>query len=121
MPRDCLAPRPVGTMPERPFTSAEEAWFWFMQSHEALHAGARLRAGEARVPRPCEPVDVLRVVERLYRQRRLLREHLAVLGHYGRRVIAPDPRRRREQRARALWDEAIDRIEPPLRGKGIVQ
>jgi len=122
MPRDRFVPRRYDDDPlPIPFGSAEEAWFWFMQNHEARCAGARIRAGQGDMPRPCEPIDVLRVLDRLYRQRRLVRDHLAVLAHYGRRLMAPDPRRRREQRARGLWDEALSRLEPVLRGKGIVQ
>ncbi len=122
VPRDRFVPRRHDDDPApTPFVSAEEAWFWFMQNHAARCAGARIRAGEGLVARPCEPVDVLRALDRLYRQRRLLRDHLAVLAHYGRRLMAPDPRRRREQRACSLWDEALARLEPVLRRKGIVQ
>ena len=67
-----------------------------------------------------EPLDVLRAVDRLYRNRRLFREHLLVLAHYGRRHMPPDPQRRREMRAHAIWTEAFDRISPVLREKGIV-
>lgn len=121
MPRDRFVPRPHVQLTTVPFGSAEEAWFWFMQAHEALRAGARIRAGESDVVRPCEPVDVLRVVDRLYRQRRLVRDHLCVMAHYGRRLMPPDPRRRREQRAHGLWDEALARLDPVLRAKGIVE
>ncbi|WP_366658056.1 hypothetical protein [Fodinicurvata sp. EGI_FJ10296] len=103
-----------------PFSSAEEVWFWFIRAHEASAAGARARAGMALYPRPCEPVDVARVVDRLYRQRRLLRDHLLVLAHYGRRLMAPNPDYRQEIKASSLWREAFDRIEPALRSKGIV-
>ncbi len=103
-----------------PFSSAEEVWFWFIRAQEAKASGARIKAGMALNPRPCEPVDVLRIVDRLYRQRRLLRDHLLVLAHYGRRLMAPDPDYRREVRASSLWREAFDRIEPTLRSKGIV-
>lgn len=103
-----------------PFNSTEEAWFWFVQAQDARANGARVRAGQALVPRPCEPVDVARAVDRLYRQRRLFREHLAVMVHYGRRFMAPDPQRRHEARASNLWREALDRLDPVLRGKGIV-
>lgn len=121
MPRDRFVPRVHTEAPAVPFDSAEQAWFWFMQSYEARCAGARLRAGEGELRRPCEPLDVLRAVDRLYRQRRLVRDHLAVLAHYGRRLMAPDPRRRLEQRAHGLWDEALARLDPVLRRKGIVQ
>ncbi|WP_448204514.1 hypothetical protein [Azospirillum sp. sgz302134] len=104
-----------------PFGSAEEAWFWSVQAQEAKAAGARIVAGRGLVSRPCEPGDVLRAVDRLYRHRLLLRDHLHVLVHYGRRLLAPDPQRHREQRAHTLWREAFTQLSPVLREKGIVQ
>lgn len=103
-----------------PFDSSEEAWFWFMQAREAAAAGARVLAGLGSVVRPCEPLDVLKVVDRLYRQRKLLRDHLHILAHYGKRLMAPDPERWREQRAYCLWKEAFAELTPVLRSKGIV-
>lgn len=104
-----------------PFDSAEEAWFWSLQAEDAKAAGARVVAGRGLVQRPCEPADVMRAVDRLYRSRALLRDHLHVLAHYGRRLSAPDPERFREQRAHGLWGEAFDRLTPILRDKGIVR
>jgi len=104
-----------------PFDSGEEAWFWSVQAQDAKAAGARVVAGRGLVQRPCEPADVLRVVDRLYRNRQLVRDHLHVLVHYGRRLSAPDPERHREQRAHLLWREAFDRIVPVLRQKGIAR
>lgn len=120
MPRERLGPRSTAAAPTQPFSSAEEAWFWFMQAHQALLDGAKPRAGAALTPRPCEPVDIFRALDRLYRHRRLIRDHVAVLAHYGRRLMAPDPVRRREARSAGLWREALERLEGPLRRKGIV-
>ncbi|WP_246148428.1 hypothetical protein [Skermanella pratensis] len=103
-----------------PFDSTEEAWFWFVQAQDARSSGARIVAGRGMVPRPCEPLDMLRVVDRLYRQRKLIRDHLHVLVHYGRRLMAPDPERRLEVRASGLWREALAFLDPVLREKGIV-
>ena len=104
-----------------PFASTEEAWFWFVQAQEARSSGARIVAGRGTVPRPCEPLDMMREVDRLYRQRKLIRDHLHVLVHYGRRLMAPDPERRLESRASSLWREALAFLDPVLRQKGIVQ
>lgn len=104
-----------------PFPSAEEAWFWFIQAQEAKAAGARVRAGLGLTERPCEPLDIYRAVDRLYRQRKLLRDHLHVMAHYGRRLSAPDSSRDREARAAVLWAEAFEQLAPLLRQKGIVQ
>lgn len=110
--------------PERdvtPFANAEEAWLWFILAQEARNEGARFTAGLAPYARPCEPTDILSVVERLYRNRRLVMDHILVLRHYGKRQLPPDPRRLKEVRAFALWKEALERIEPVLVRKGIVR
>ncbi len=103
-----------------PFESAEEAWLWFIQAQEARNAGARFVKGMATVVRPCEPLDILKILDRLYRQRFLLRDHLLVLRHYGRRLMPPDKNRVKEMRAHKIWTEALERIEPVLIRKGIV-
>lgn len=116
-----VPPRAVpATAPGVPFSSAEEAWFWFVQAQEAKAAGARVVAGLGLVQRPCEPIDIYRAVDRLYRQRKLLRDHLHVMAHYGRRLSAPEATRDREARAAVLWDEAFEKLTPLLRDKGVV-
>ncbi len=104
-----------------PFQTAEEAWFWFVTAQEARADGARFMAGAGLLPRPCEPVDILKAVDRLYRTHRLMREHLWVLRYYGRRRIAPDGRRVKEMRAHTLWREAMTEIAEALEAKGIVE
>lgn len=104
-----------------PFDNTVEAWFWFIKAQEAKNEGARFTAGLSLTPRPCEPTDILKILDKLYRNRRLERDHLLVLRHYGRRQLCPDPRRVKEVRADKLWKEAIDRIEPVLVRKGIVR
>lgn len=102
-----------------PFDNAEEAWFWFITAQAARDEGARFTAGISLVPRPCEPTDILKCAERLYRNRRLMMDHLLVLRHYGKRQLPPDPRRVKEVRAFALWKEALERLEPVFVRKGI--
>jgi hypothetical protein len=113
-------PRPADGPAGAPFADAEAAWFWTVQARLAQLDGARVSAGAGAVARPCEPLDVLAVVDRLYRRRRLLREHLEVLADYGRRLLPPDPDSRRERRAAQLWAEAFGELTPALRAKGIV-
>ena len=103
-----------------PFNNAEEAWFWFIAAQEACQEGARL-PGPSLTPRPCEPVDILQVLDRLRRHRRLLTDHLLVLRHYGRRYMAPDPGRIKEARAFMLWHEALERIGAVLAAKNIIR
>jgi len=115
------APPPRNNIDTVPFTSAEEAWFWFIDAQDAKASGARIVAGQGLNPRPCETVDILKVLDRLYRNRRLIRDHLLVLRHYGRRKIPPDSYRVKEARAHRLWHEALDIIEEVLVQKGIVE
>ena len=109
------------TLETIPFETAEEAWFWFISAQAAKNDGARYVSGAGLYPRPCEPVDILKALDTLYRNRRLQRDHLLVLRHYGRRQMPPDPDRIKEHRAYKLWCEALERIEEILIRKGIVE
>lgn len=104
-----------------PFDTAEEAWFWFILAQTAKNEGAKLCSGTGLMSRPCEPADILTCLDRLYRNRRLTMDHMLVLRHYGKRQMAPDPRRVKEARAFTLWKEALERLEPVLARKGIVK
>jgi hypothetical protein len=103
-----------------PFRSVEEAWFWTMAALIARGDGARIVAGRGQVSRPCEPDDVVKCLDRLYRQRRIDLTHVRILRIWGERGTAPDPRYPRERGDWRLWREAMSRLEWPLRVKGIV-
>ena len=103
------------------FDSAEQAWFWFIQAQQARIDGARATMGAGLVPRPCEPIDILHCLDRLYRQRKLSMDHLLVLRHYGRHMVAPDPSRAQEIRGYRLWIEALEQLGPMLEAKKIIQ
>jgi len=113
-------PRPVSTDEGEPFDTVEQAWLWSVRATIARHEGARVTAGRGLVARPCEPSDIMGVVSRMNRDRRLSDRHVSVLVRYGRRYAAPDSTRRREYGDARMWDEALDRLIPPLRAKGIV-
>lgn len=102
------------------FVDAEEAWFWFLQAQAARYDGAKIVAGQTLNPRPCEPIDIFKVVDRLYRNRLITIDHINILKHYGQRLMAPDMNRPREMRAHALWTEAMDALGESLIAKGIV-
>ncbi len=108
---------PDGT---HPFLSAEEAWFWFIGAQQAAADGARTTRRAGAMPRPCEPGDILALLNRLYRSRLLMWDHILVLRHYGRRGLAPDPMRPKEIRASKLWEEAMSRLEPVFERRGII-
>jgi hypothetical protein len=103
-----------------PFATGDEAWLWTMAALIARRDGARIVAGKGAKIRPCEPDDVIRCLDRLYRQRRIDLTHARILRLWGERGAVPDPRHLSEKRDWAIWREAIDRLEWPLRVKGIV-
>jgi hypothetical protein len=104
----------------KPFASAEEAWFWTMAALTARRDGARLSAARGDVVRPCEPDDVIKCLDRLYRHRRIELAHARIMRIWGERGTAPNPHFASERRDVALWREAMERLDFPLRAKGIV-
>lgn len=104
----------------QPFRSAEEAWFWTMLALIARRDGARIVAGAGTTQRPCEPDDVVKALDRLYRQRRIDLQHARIMRLWGERGFAPDARIPAERGDARLWREAMSRLEWPLRLKGIV-
>jgi hypothetical protein len=100
-----------------PFRSAEDAWFWTVAALWARHDGSRTARNPNAVSRPCDPDDVIKCIDELYRQRRIDLTHARILRIWGERQTAPNAGVRNEWR---LWREAISRLEWPLRVKGIV-
>ena len=103
-----------------PFASAEDAWIWTMAALVARRDGARVAAGRGAVIRPCEPDDVVKCLDRLYRQRRIDLQHARIMRIWGERGSAPSPRIPAERADLRLWREAMERLDFPLRQKGIV-
>jgi hypothetical protein len=104
----------------QPFRDAEEAWLWTMAALVARREGARYSANKGAVSRPCEPDDVVKCLDALYRQRRIDLAHARILRVWGERRVAPNPAYSSENGDWRLWREAMDRLEWPLRIKGIV-
>lgn len=100
-----------------PFRDAAEAWFWTMAALRARHDGARTNRNPGAVPRPCEPDDVVKCLDQLYRQRRIDLAHARILRIWGERGTPPGPTARGDTR---LWREAMDGLDGKLRAKGIV-
>jgi hypothetical protein len=103
------------------FSSAEEAWFWFVRCQRLRRDGARFGESSGGIKRPCEPDDLYRAAMALARRGLINSQHLVILGTFGLQERPPDPRRRDEYRAFQLWDEALDRLTTALRQKGIVE
>lgn len=103
------------------FETAEEAWFWFIQANQARNDVARISANEGRIIRPCVPDDILKILTRLHRNRRLDMNHFRVMRHYGVRMMAPDPSRPSEHLAWRLWVDAMKIFGDVLIAKDIVK
>lgn len=119
-PRPSYAPRFAALDTVEPFRSAEEAWLWTMAALTARRDGARIVAGAGNKVRPCEPDDVIKCLDRLYRQRRVDLHHARILRIWGERGMPPDARYATERADWRIWREVLDRLEWPLRVKGIV-
>ena len=91
-----------------------------MAALTARHDGARCSGAVAGESRPCEPDDVVKCLDRLYRHRRIDLQHARILRIWGERGHAPGPRQPREAGDSRLWREALGRLDWPLRVKGIV-
>ena len=104
----------------QPFGSAEEAWLWTMAALSARREGARYTAGKGLLRRPCDPDDVVKCLDGLYCQRRIDLAHARVLRIWGERQMAPSLAVAVERNDHRVWTEALERLEWPLRVKGIV-
>lgn len=118
-PATTTLPPPLIRTRFEPFEDAEQAWLWACNALRARREGIRTSGNG--IKRPCDPDDVLRALDRLYRNRRIDLGHARVLRKWGERQAAPDVRRASEHTAAVLWREALERLDWPLREKGIVQ
>ena len=90
------------------------------RGRQARRDGARYTANRGLVGRPCEPDDVVRCLDALYRRRRIDLVHARILRIWGERQVPPNPEYTTERCDYRLWREALERLEWPLRVKEIV-
>ena len=112
------ARRPLERVRTEPFRDAEQAWFWTMGVLAARRDGGS--SSGPRVARPCDPDDVVKCLDQLYRRRRIELLHARILRIWGERRVAPDPACPAEACDARLWREAMERLEWPLRAKRII-
>lgn len=128
----CLPLRPA-TAPRRavpaipgtvPFEDAAQAWFWTVASLAARHGaglgrGSQAGQGGVRIARPCDPDDVIRALDLLYRRGGIGPTHARVLRRWGERFTIPAPSGTSAEDA-LLWSEAMAQLDGVLRPKGIL-
>ncbi len=110
--------RPIERVRAEPFRDAEAAWFWTVGALVARHDGSG--GSHPRVAWPCDPDDVVKCLDQLYRRRRIDLVHARILRIWGERQTVPDAACPREACDARLWREAMERLDWPLRIKGIV-
>jgi hypothetical protein len=118
---DCLTlAKPISCdIPDaHPFPDADQAWFWTMAALSARRDGTG--SGGRGIPRPCDPDDVIRALDRLYRQRRIDLLHARILRIWGERGTAPNPAHPGQASDSRIWREAMERLDGKLRARGIV-
>ena len=101
----------------RPFASVEAAWFWTMAALVARRDGKNHDRTPEKGARPCEPDDVVKCLDRLYRQRRIDLAHIRVLRIWGERQTVPTAKHRGDLR---LWREVIHRLRWPLQQRDLI-
>src|SRR4051794_36538725 len=94
----------------QPFQDAEHAWMWTMSALIARREGARYTANKGAVARPCDPDDVIRCLDALYRQGRITLIHARVLRIWGERQMPPNPAVPAEHQDCRFWIEALERL-----------
>ncbi len=102
-----------------PFADAAQAWFWTLNCLAARRDGSS-NYGSHRIPRPCDPDDVIRALDLLHRRGGINVDHARVLRRWGERGAVPNPDSPKHHDDAVLWAEAMERLEGLLRAKGIV-
>ena len=91
------------------FHNAEQLWFWFLYSKSVQNGYVRGNTNPTR--RPCELLDVETMITKLYLCGKLSDEQLSVMKKFGDRRRAPHQYIWAENRAAALWRDAMSTIE----------
>lgn len=115
-----IAKRRPAVIAPVPFRNVEAAWFWTMAAMVARREGSPRGVDGVGLPRPAVPEDVVRCLDQLYRNRRIDLLHARILRRWGERGRPPNPACGPERGDAAIWQEALERLEWPLRVKGIV-
>lgn len=97
------------------FQNSEQLWFWFLYSKSVQNG---FRHKYATVKRPCEILDVETLITKLYLSGKLSSEQLNVMKKFGDKKRAPHQYIYSENKAAALWKNAMDIIDIAARKKG---
>lgn len=107
-----------------PFDDAAQAWFWTVAALAARQGnGLGRRSSDAqagrRIPRPCDPDDIIRALDLLYRRGGIGPTHARILRRWGERFTVPAAGGTTSADA-VLWAQAMEQLDGVLRPKGII-
>ena len=111
-------PKLIDQRPATPFSSSEEAWFWYCLCEQL--GFEKTHGGDSKIARPCESSDIFLAVKKLLHQGMIQPTHIRVLQHYGAEQAPPHINFGATERICRLWKEAMSYLDSLLRSKGIV-
>ena len=101
------------------FPTAEQMWFWFLYSRSVRNGF--MRGGNPSNRRPCELLDVETLITKLYLSGQLTDDQLMVMKRFGDKRRAPHQHIWSENRAAALWRDAMATIGSAAQKLGWVE
>lgn len=103
------------------FQNAEQLWFWFLYS-KSIRAGfihSHQSANQSR--RICELIDVETLITKLYLAGQITDDQLAVMKQFGDRRRAPHQYIWTENKAAALWRDAMQTLQKAASSRGWIE
>ena len=79
----------INNKPTTPFSSTEEAWFWYCLCEQLKNDRPAHSSGQ--IIRPCESSDIFLAVKKLIQAGVLHPKHIKVLSKYGFEQVPPHP------------------------------
>ena len=100
------------------FHNAEQLWFWFVYSKFVRAGYMHSPAASNQSLRVCEVLDVETLVTKLYLAGQLNDEHLNVMKEFGDKRRAPHQHIWSENKAAAIWRDAMQILDAAARARG---
>lgn len=100
------------------FQNAEQLWFWFVYSKSVRAGYIHTHTNTHSSRRVCEVLDVETLVTKLYLAGQLNDEHLDVMKQFGDKRRAPHQHIWAENRAAAVWRDAMQILDAAARDRG---
>ena len=100
------------------YQNAEQLWFWFLYSKSVRSGFCNNRIAAKQSRKICELIDVETLVTKLYLAGQISDEQLAVMKQFGDRRRAPHQYIWTENKAAALWRDAMQTLQTAAMSRG---